>query len=221
MTMRMQELAERSGLPRTTIHHYAREELLPPARKTARNAAEYDETHLERLRLIDRLRAEEAGGLSIAEIRRVIGHLEAGIDIRCAVRLVREGITPSATAGGGSCANWADAAEFAAAGHVPVELVESLRSAGLTGTGPDGVLTASDLPMARAANRVCAGHGLDPADLTPLADLIREVGNYSDTLADVQAVQAEEDGIAASDDRPLRDDLAAFCGTLLWRAFGP
>lgn len=216
----MQELAERSGLPRTTIHHYAREGLLPPARKTAPNAARYDEAHLERLALITRLRDadREAGPLSIPDIRRVLEHVEAGVDLRVAVRLVAENVE-AATADGGS---WAALAEFAQAATLQVEFVERLVEAGLVGGPPDGSFTPADLLVARSCQTVCADRDIDPADLTPLADLIREVGNYSATLVEVHAVRRNESPsgsarIVADPTVPFGRDLAALCDVLLWR----
>ena len=54
--MRMGELVERSGVPRTTIHFYLREGLLHPPTKTGRTIAYYDESHLTRLKKIQELR---------------------------------------------------------------------------------------------------------------------------------------------------------------------
>lgn len=68
--MRMAELASRSGVPRETIHFYLREGLLPRPRKAGRTVAYYDEGHLERLRLVRRLREEKY--LPIAVIRRLL-----------------------------------------------------------------------------------------------------------------------------------------------------
>jgi DNA-binding transcriptional MerR regulator len=55
---RIAEVVRRSGLTKETIHFYLREGLLPPPRKTARNAAFYGDEHLHRLRLIRSLREE-------------------------------------------------------------------------------------------------------------------------------------------------------------------
>jgi DNA-binding transcriptional MerR regulator/tetratricopeptide (TPR) repeat protein len=68
--MRMAELAARSGVPRETIHFYLREGLLPRPRKAGQTVAYYDEGHLERLRLVRRLREEKY--LPIAVIRRLL-----------------------------------------------------------------------------------------------------------------------------------------------------
>jgi AcrR family transcriptional regulator len=54
--MRINELVEKTGIPRTTIHYYLREGLLHPPRKTGRTMAYYDETHLQRLKQINELK---------------------------------------------------------------------------------------------------------------------------------------------------------------------
>jgi DNA-binding transcriptional MerR regulator len=71
--MRMAELARASGVSRDTIHYYLREGLLPKPTKGGRTVAYYDDSHLERLRLIRRLREEKY--LPVAVIRRLF---EAG-----------------------------------------------------------------------------------------------------------------------------------------------
>ena len=68
--MRMAELARLSGVSRETIHYYLREGLLPKPVKGGRTVAYYDESHLERLRLIRSLRGEKY--LPLAVIRRMI-----------------------------------------------------------------------------------------------------------------------------------------------------
>lgn len=54
--MRIKELVEKSGVSRTTIHFYLREGLLHPPRKTGRTMAYYDDSHLQRLRDIEKLK---------------------------------------------------------------------------------------------------------------------------------------------------------------------
>ncbi|WP_433202001.1 MerR family transcriptional regulator [Dactylosporangium sp. CS-047395] len=53
-----------------TIKFYLREGLLPPGVPTARNQADYDETHLERLRLIRLLTT--VGQLGLAAVRDIL-----------------------------------------------------------------------------------------------------------------------------------------------------
>ncbi|MEU9352021.1 MerR family transcriptional regulator [Streptomyces griseoloalbus] len=68
--MRISELSRRSGVPNATIKYYLREGLLPPGRATAATQAEYDETHLRRLRLIRALTGVR--GLSVAAAKQVL-----------------------------------------------------------------------------------------------------------------------------------------------------
>ena len=66
----MAELSRRSGVARETIHFYLREGLLPAPEKAGVTVAYYGEEHLERLRIIRRLREEKY--LPIAVIRRIL-----------------------------------------------------------------------------------------------------------------------------------------------------
>lgn len=61
----IQDLCERTGLPRRTIHFYIQQGLLPPP-TGAGPGARYDDCHLLRLRLIPRLRQM---GLRLDQIR--------------------------------------------------------------------------------------------------------------------------------------------------------
>lgn len=59
-------LAARTRVPRTSIHFYLREGLLPRPQKTAANRALYTEDHVTLLR---RIKESQESGLSLAEIR--------------------------------------------------------------------------------------------------------------------------------------------------------
>ncbi|MEW2418313.1 MerR family transcriptional regulator [Streptomyces sp. NPDC046866] len=69
--MRISELSRRSGVPITTIKYYLREGLLPPGRATAPNQAEYDDSHVRRLRLVRALVGVR--GLSVGAAKEVLG----------------------------------------------------------------------------------------------------------------------------------------------------
>ncbi|WP_067520656.1 MerR family transcriptional regulator [Alloactinosynnema sp. L-07] len=66
----MRELCAEAGLSVATVKFYLREGLLPPGERTGPNQADYDESHVRRLRLIRSLAG--IGGLSIAAIRDVL-----------------------------------------------------------------------------------------------------------------------------------------------------
>ncbi|MEO7268845.1 MAG: MerR family transcriptional regulator [Knoellia sp.] len=76
--MRISELSARTRVPVATLKYYLREELLMRGALTAVSRAEYDGTHVDRVRLIRAL--IEAGGLSVAAVRTVIHALEQNHD---------------------------------------------------------------------------------------------------------------------------------------------
>lgn len=213
----MRELAAQSGLTRTKIHHYLREGLLPPVNKSARNAAVYGTEHLERLKLIAALRDPSADELSIPQVRTALAYMAAGMSRVSAVRLAAEGIEP--TAGESAVAGWHTTEALATAAGVTPELVHALQKAQLIPASSEGAYSAGDLLVARAGGALCGPLGVDPADLTPLFDLIREVGDYSNSLAELYATQVEviltdADGM----EPPLRHGIRDFLDVLLWRA---
>ncbi|MGN9782037.1 MerR family transcriptional regulator [Nonomuraea sp. ZG12] len=68
--MRMSELSTRSGVAIPTIKYYLREGLLHQGEQVAATRADYDESHLRRLRLIRALL--EVGRLPVAAIKKVV-----------------------------------------------------------------------------------------------------------------------------------------------------
>jgi DNA-binding transcriptional MerR regulator len=68
--MRISELSSKTGVPVATIKFYLRENLLHDGVRTAATQAQYDESHVARLRLIRALLGP--GGLSIAAAHRVM-----------------------------------------------------------------------------------------------------------------------------------------------------
>ncbi|EPH42067.1 MerR family transcriptional regulator [Streptomyces aurantiacus] len=72
--MRLAELSTRSGVSTATIKYYLREGLLPPGRRVTATQAEYDEKHLQRLRLVRAL--IQVGRVPIAAARQVLTALE-------------------------------------------------------------------------------------------------------------------------------------------------
>lgn len=72
--MRISQLSQRAGLPVGTVKFYLRTGLLHPGRATSATQAVYDESHVDRLRLVRALL--EVGSLSHAEIQRVLEALE-------------------------------------------------------------------------------------------------------------------------------------------------
>jgi len=72
--MRISELSTQTGVPVATIKFYLRESLLPEGVRTSATQAQYDESHVARLRLVRALLGP--GGLSVAAAHRVIQAIE-------------------------------------------------------------------------------------------------------------------------------------------------
>ncbi|HZA05288.1 MAG TPA: MerR family transcriptional regulator [Propionibacteriaceae bacterium] len=72
--MRISELSRRSGVSLPTIKYYLREGLLPEGQRTSATQAQYDAEHEARLKLIRALIG--TAGLSVAEVRRVLGAID-------------------------------------------------------------------------------------------------------------------------------------------------
>ncbi|MFD7016816.1 MerR family transcriptional regulator [Streptomyces sp. NPDC059161] len=72
--MRLAELSERSGVSTAMIKYYLRQGMLAPGRKVGATTADYDESHLRRLRLVRAL--IEVGRLPVAAAKEVIGYVD-------------------------------------------------------------------------------------------------------------------------------------------------
>ncbi len=72
--MRISELSSQTGVPVATIKFYLREHLLHEGVRTSATQAQYDESHVARLRLIRALLGP--AGLSVAAAHRVIRAIE-------------------------------------------------------------------------------------------------------------------------------------------------
>lgn len=68
--MKISQLVKRTGVPKETIHFYIREGLLRKPRKSGVNAAEYNESYVDQIRLIKDLRDNYY--LPIPEIKKII-----------------------------------------------------------------------------------------------------------------------------------------------------
>jgi len=68
--MKISQLVKRTGVPKETIHFYIREGLLRKPRKSGVNAAEYNESYVDQIRLIKDLRDNYY--LPIPEIKKIV-----------------------------------------------------------------------------------------------------------------------------------------------------
>lgn len=78
--MRIGEVANRSGVPVKTIRYYEEIGVLAEPERTASRYREYQPDVIDRLRFV---RASQACGLTLGEIREIVGYRDRG-DLPCA-----------------------------------------------------------------------------------------------------------------------------------------
>lgn len=94
--MRMGELSQVTGVPVATLKYYLREGLVPPGRATAVNQADYDDSHVRRVRLVRALL--ELGHLSIADVAAVVAAVDDDdVPIHDAFALAQDAMARPAT----------------------------------------------------------------------------------------------------------------------------
>ena len=212
--MRMRDLALASDLPRTTIHHYLREGLLPEPARTAANASTYGPEHLDRLELLKALRGPELGPLPLEEIRLVLALVEQGLSPAEAVELMALGRRGRADTEHEYPADGDDGGlslrEVARRTGRDSRELRQLIDAGLLAPVEDGGsrgFDSADLAAVSSCARLLDA-GLAPVDLKPLADLLREVKGYETVLEELATStepQADADSIRATMRGAFRD----------------
>ncbi|TWP35698.1 MerR family transcriptional regulator [Leekyejoonella antrihumi] len=78
--MKISQLSDETGVARATLKYYLREGLLHAGASRGRTQADYDASHVARVRLVRAL--IEAGGLSLASVKEVVQALESPPDRR-------------------------------------------------------------------------------------------------------------------------------------------
>ena len=182
--MRMKELVQETGIPRTAIHHYQREGLLPPARKTAPNSAQYGSEHVERLKQIKALRGDELGPMGVDEVRRVLGMVDRGIELEVAAMLRS---LPGAAGSGRTGKAEQSLSGVAHEAGLSLSTARALHGAGLlpgrAGDGGTRVFDEADAAAARLMADLLTDEGIQPADFDPIAELVGELVRYEKALA--------------------------------------
>ncbi|WP_432829528.1 MerR family transcriptional regulator [Dactylosporangium sp. CA-092794] len=157
--MRIAELSQQTGVPVPTIKYYLREGLLPAGELTRPNQANYDDRHVQRLRLVRVLL--DIGRLPIATIRQLLAALdEPDPD----VHTVLGRALPSAAGGKDSIDP-----ERVSAARVRIDKLAAER----------GWLVGRNAPARQAAAEVLAAFELVGADASAL--LVR----YADVAEDI------------------------------------
>lgn len=164
--MRISELSARTAVPVATIKYYLREGLVPPGRSTAATQADYDETHVARIRLVRAL--AEVGGLSLAAVRGVLDALDED-SVPAAVAVAHQALSPAVRPGTEratlllTALDWPSPPDSSALRRLD-EALAGLEAAGLN-TSPERLAGYAEAALTLARREVSAipGGGADEA----------------------------------------------------------
>lgn len=90
--MKIRDLVERTGVSRETVHYYIRDGLLPKPRKRGRNIADYDDSYVERIRMIKEL--QDNYFLPLAVIKNILKNRKKSPEGQSFLGLRREYFRP-------------------------------------------------------------------------------------------------------------------------------
>lgn len=212
MEMRIDDLAQRAGVPNRTIRYYTQQGLLPPPTLRGR-VGYYDASHVERLRLIKEL--QEKRFLPLSVIRTVIRHYESGSDLETMLAPLDMVFAPRWEAGAAAELSRSDLAREAGVDEGVVDAAERMGFLFPRREGRDRVYSLDDVQMLDVTRRWLAlGLPLDLGRLyhTALEEISRmQVRAFNECI--VAPVAAE--GLAPEETRErLVDGYRAMSQTL-------
>ena len=149
MEMRIDELAQRATVPTRTIRYYTQQGLLPSPQLRGR-VGFYDETHVDRLRLIKEL--QEKRFLPLAVIRSIIRHFEEGADLETMLAPLDMVFKPRWDASEQRALSRTELASEAGVDASVVEAAESMGFLFPSGRGRERRYTADDVHILAVAN---------------------------------------------------------------------
>lgn len=167
--LRMKNLTEATGLPKSTILHYVAQGLLPEPVRTGRNMAYYDAACVERAKLIKRVQGTYS--FPLERIKSLLESMDEGKDI---THLVELDEVIFGTAGE---RREVDQGAFQQATGLTTEQVSELIDANLLLPLRQGAFTQEDIDAGRAFAASFA-RGIRASDLAFYASLAKEVVDH-------------------------------------------
>ncbi len=146
--MRIDDLAQRAGVPTRTIRYYTQQGLLPSPMLRGR-VGYYDEQHLDRLRLIKEL--QEKRYLPLSVIRSIMRHFESGADLETMLAPLDMVFQPRWDASERSALSRTELAREAGVDTSVVDAAESMGFLFPSGRGRDRRYTADDVHILAVA----------------------------------------------------------------------
>jgi len=216
--LKVSELAQRSGVPVATIHHYLREGLLPEPVKTSPNMAYYPPEFIERIRLIKQLQEERF--MPLKHIRELLNREDAEPERLRAMIEVEDRILAGALEGERTRT---PASEVRERHGMPKEVLDRMEKIGVLSPNARGY-TPSDVRIIEAISRFRAG-GYDEEIGFTVYDTLRYkralealVAEEVDVVMERLAGKVEPDRVAEllrAGAEPLKDLIAAMHTKLL------
>jgi DNA-binding transcriptional MerR regulator len=163
--------------------------------KTAPNAALYGDEHVERLKLIRRLRSDDLGPLSVSGVREVLNMVDRGVEaeVAAALYLLPGGFGKSGGASSGRAGR--SLSDVAHQAGLSLSTARSLQESGLlpgrVGNGDSRVFDQADAVAARLIAQLLSYEGVRPSDLDPIAELVGELVRYERALVNLVSAKLE------------------------------
>ncbi len=173
--LKMQDLVQATGVPKSTILHYLNEGLLPEPVKTSRNMAYYSPACVERISFIKVMQSKYR--LSLAIIKKFLQDGSAGPEMEPFLEL------RSFIYGRRDDRELLDLGAFCRASGLTAPEVAQLQKAGLLIPLDPGRFDAEDLAIGRIL-KDCLQLGLTPAESSFYPRLAREIVDHEMAIRD-------------------------------------
>jgi DNA-binding transcriptional MerR regulator len=167
--LRMKELVNESGVPKSTILHYLNQGLLPEPRKTSPNMAYYDPACVGRIQYIQHLQRRHR--LSLSEIKQMLARKEPNLDFSIFSEL------DTIIFGRLQDTRLIDSAEFCAATGLSRKQLEDLLEAKMLLPLQDDLFDPQDIGMGKMYATVAA-YGLGSEDMTEYVVLCEKIVDH-------------------------------------------
>lgn len=199
--LKMKELAEATGVAKSTILLYVREGLLPQPVKTSPNMAYYDPACIDRISFIKQIQSTHR--LPLAAIKGLLKEMDKGRDVAPLLELQSTVF--------GSSSEKMDAAAFADSAGLSRPELAQLISLNLLIPLESGLFDSQDLALARQL-KSCTDKGLDPETLEFYPRFARQIVAAEIALRDrfTRDLEFEEDATLTLEMTQMARGLRAY-----------
>lgn len=149
--LKMKDLSKATGVSSGTIRYYVQEGILPKPIKTHRNMAYYDETYVERIRMIKELQKKRYLPLNIIKMLLESRDFSLSGEQKQLFREIERPLFEQEPLGGPSNARAMSREELALHTGLPLKDIQGLETIGMIRTDQDGRFDPESVQLAEAA----------------------------------------------------------------------